>query len=101
MREIDIEETALALERGGVVVDVREPCEYAAGHVPGVVLIPMGQLFDRLGEIDRGAPVLIICATGNRSAAASELLNHAGYETFSVVGGTTAWARSGRPIEGN
>ena len=53
--QIDVEE--LAATRGrGVLVDVREPDEYVAGHVPGAVLIPMSQLANRLGEIDKASP---------------------------------------------
>lgn len=97
--EIDVE--TLATARGsGVLVDVREPDEYAAGHVPGAVLIPMGQLADRMGEIDKTAPVFVICASGNRSSAMTDLLRGAGFDAVSVAGGTDAWTRSGRPAEG-
>lgn len=97
--EIDVEELATARE-GGLLVDVREPGEYVAGHVPGAVLIPMGELAHRLGEIDKTAPVFVICASGNRSGAMTDLLRGAGFDAVSVAGGTGAWARSGRTIEG-
>ncbi len=84
----------------GVTVDVRERSEYVAGHVPGAVLIPMGQLSARLDELDRQAPVYVICASGNRSRSMTDLLRSAGFDASSVAGGTTAWARSGRPVEG-
>ncbi|HSK32719.1 MAG TPA: rhodanese-like domain-containing protein [Propionicimonas sp.] len=97
--EIDIEQFAASRE-SGVVVDVRERNEYAAGHVPGARLIPMGQLASRMGELAPEHPVYVICATGNRSRAMTDLLRAGGFEAASVAGGTTAWARSGRPIEG-
>jgi len=97
--EIDVEELAGTRE-SGVLVDVREPDEYAAGHVPGAVLIPMGQLADRMGEIDKTFSVFVICASGNRSSAMTDLLRGAGFDAVSVVGGTDAWDRSGRPLEG-
>jgi len=97
--EIDIEMLA-AQRESGILVDVREPGEYVASHVPGAVLIPMGELANRLGEIDKAAPVFVICASGNRSSAMTDLLRGAGYDAVSVAGGTAAWARSGRPVNG-
>ena len=98
MREIDAGQLAAALRSGGSVVDVREPREYADGHVPGAVNIPMGRLPGRLDEIDRSAPVYVVCATGNRSAAMTRFLIGAGFDAFNVAGGTSAWIRSGQPI---
>ena len=97
--EIDIEQLAADLP-SGAVVDVRERDEYAAGHVPGALLIPMGLLASRSQELDRARPVYVICASGNRSLAMTDLLRVAGFNAYSVAGGTSAWARSGRPVEG-
>ncbi|WP_341924156.1 rhodanese-like domain-containing protein [Nocardioides psychrotolerans] len=99
MREMDIDQVASALETGACVVDVRETGEYAAGHVPGAVNIPMGHLTRRATELDRNAPVLLICASGNRSAAMVDLLVAQGFDAVNVLGGTGAWIRSGRPVE--
>lgn len=96
--EIDIEDFAAA-RGGGLLVDVREPDEYVRGHVPGAVLIPMGNLANRVGEIDKTSPVFVICASGNRSSAMTDLLRDAGFDAVSVAGGTGAWERSGRPLE--
>ncbi len=96
--EIDIEELAAA-RPSGLLVDVREPDEYAQGHVPGAVLMPMGQLADRVDEIGKTSPVFVICASGNRSSAMTDLLLSAGINAVSVAGGTSAWERSGRPLE--
>lgn len=84
---------------GATVIDVREPSEYVAGHVPGALLLPMGQLASRLGELDRARPVYLVCASGNRSAAMTDLLVAAGFDAYSVAGGTADWVRSGRPVE--
>lgn len=85
-----------------VVVDVREPWEYQQGHIPGAVLMPLGQLSMRLGELDLDKPVAVICATGNRSQSASALLGQKGFKTiYNVLGGTTQWARSGLELERN
>lgn len=97
--EIDVEELARRHPAEGTLVDVREPAEYAGGHVPGAVHIPMGQLSARMDEIDRDAPVFVICASGNRSAAMTDLLTGNGYDAVSVAGGTKGWVASGREVE--
>lgn len=97
--EIDVDELA-AMREGDTLVDVREPDEYLAGHVRNAVLIPMSQLAARFGEIDKTSRVFVICASGNRSSAMTDLLREAGFDAVSVAGGTGAWSRSGRPIEG-
>jgi len=97
--EINVEELA-AVRTSGVVVDVREPDEYVTGHVPGAVPIPMSQLSTQMGEIDKTSPVFVICASGNRSSAMTDLLRGASFDAVSVAGGTGAWTRSGRPLEG-
>jgi len=85
-----------------VVVDVREPWEYQQGHIPGAVLMPLGQLSSRLNELDLEKPVAVICATGNRSQSASALLGQKGFKTvYNVVGGTMQWMRSGLQLERN
>ena len=89
----------VVLSEGGTLIDVREHAEYAAGHVPGARPIPMGQLTDRLDELDKGSPVHVICASGNRSSAMRDLLASAGFDAVNVRGGTSQWARSGKTIE--
>jgi rhodanese-related sulfurtransferase len=97
--EIDIEQLDRARSGDATVIDVREASEYVAGHVPGAALVPMTQLGAHLGELDKTGPVYVICASGNRSAAMTDVLVAAGYDAYSVAGGTGAWARSGRPLE--
>ncbi len=85
-----------------VVVDVREPWEYALGHVPGAVLIPLGQLSRRLGELDPNQPVAAICASGSRSQSAAALLGQKGFKTvYNVLGGTEEWQASGFELSRN
>lgn len=100
VREITTDQVAAALEAGACVVDVRESDEYAAGHVPGALSIPMGRLPSRLGELDRSSPVHLICASGNRSSAMVDVLVAQGFDAVNVIGGTGAWVRSGRPVVG-
>lgn len=81
---------------GAVVVDVREPDEYVRGHVPGAVLIPLGQLPHRVNEVPRSGPVYVICASGKRSRTAASVLEAAGIDAISVEGGTDGWISAGR-----
>lgn len=94
--ETDID-TLAAAHPGAAVVDVREPDEYARGHVPGAVNIPLAQVGGRAAEVPDG-PVFVVCASGNRSKAATSVLRRAGRDAASVRGGTAAWQRSGRPL---
>ena len=66
MTNATIAQFAAALADGAAVIDVREPNEYVAGHVPGARLVPLGQLPARLPELHRHEPVFVICASGNR-----------------------------------
>jgi glyoxylase-like metal-dependent hydrolase (beta-lactamase superfamily II)/rhodanese-related sulfurtransferase len=82
-----------------VVVDVREPWEYKQGHVPGAVLMPLGQLASLVGKLDTEKPVAVICASGSRSQSAAALLGQKGFKTiYNVVGGTGAWKYSNLPL---
>ncbi|MCD4535520.1 rhodanese-like domain-containing protein [Nocardioides sp. cx-169] len=98
MREIDIDQLAAALPGGAVVVDVREPAEYAGAHIPGAVNIAMGRLTSCLDQLDRSSPVHVVCASGNRSTAMTDVLLAQGFDAVNVTGGTSAWVRSGRPV---
>ena len=93
--EVDQSEFSAALAQGRTVVDVREPMEYRAGHVPGAILMPMRQVAERAAELPTDEPVYVICATGNRSQAMTQVLRRAGVEAYSVAGGTSQWADAG------
>ena len=100
MPDVSVEDLAAVHSRGAAqVIDVREPAEYVAGHVPGAASVPMTQLPGRLGELDRSRPVFVICQSGGRSTAMTDVLLHRGFDAHSVAGGTIAWARAGRPID--
>ena len=81
-----------------LVVDVREPGEYVAGHVPGAVAMPLGQVATRREELPRDQTVYVICASGNRSKVGAELLAYVGLDAVSINGGTQAWQVIGRPV---
>ncbi|HSK27622.1 MAG TPA: rhodanese-like domain-containing protein [Jiangellales bacterium] len=97
-REITQSEFATLHAAGGLVLDVRQPVEYVAGHVPGALLVPLAQLPRRYHELPADRPVAVICATGNRSLVAADFLTAQGVEAVSVAGGTSAWQRAGRPV---
>lgn len=93
----NVDATALAAELEGgappVLLDVREPWEAQLASIAGSVLIPLGQLHDRLDELDRDAPVVVYCHTGVRSARALEWLEQAGFERARhLTGGIAAWS---------
>ncbi|MBP6995552.1 MAG: thioredoxin [Phycicoccus sp.] len=88
----------LALPERTRIIDVREPAEYRAGHVPGAELKPLGRLQETYRELDAAAPVYVICASGNRSLQAVNALRANGIEAYSVAGGTSAWAAAGHEI---
>lgn len=97
---IDTAELARLLVRGDVtLIDVRETDEFAAGHVPGAVNIPMSVLPVRVDEIPRDGAIHLICKTGARSAQVAHWLEPQGYSPVNVEGGTAAWHREGRPLE--
>lgn len=74
------------------IVDVRNPGEAAGGMIPGAVNIPVGQLPDRIGELDPGKPTVVYCAGGYRSSVAASLLRQRGFADVSdVLGGYNAW----------
>jgi rhodanese-related sulfurtransferase len=82
-----------------VLVDVREPEEYVAGHVPGSINIPQADLASRLDELPRNRPLHVICQHGMRSLRAAQFLKQSGFTDVATVdGGTTAWAGSGRSL---
>jgi sulfur-carrier protein adenylyltransferase/sulfurtransferase len=89
-------------ERGCVIVDVREREEWDEGHLPGAVHVPRGHLESRIERAapDKSRPVLVYCASGNRSAFAAKTLEELGYDhVVSLAGGFTDWKRNGNPFK--
>jgi adenylyltransferase/sulfurtransferase len=99
----DVDAAGLAAERERVtVIDCREADEHAQGAIPGAIWIPRGFLESRIEKhvADRGAPVVIYCASGNRSLFAQRSLTELGYTNVrSLAGGFTGWKRAGQPWE--
>ncbi|WP_426246762.1 rhodanese-like domain-containing protein [Nocardioides sp. LHG3406-4] len=82
------------------MLDVREADEYAAGHVPGAVHIPMREVPLRVAELPAGRRVLVICEHGSRSRAMVDFLKGEGVDAVNVADGTSGWASRGWPLEG-
>ncbi len=96
--EVDVDRLAEVAAEGAWVLDVRQPDEYEAGHVPGAHLIPLDQLSTRHGEVPHDQEVYVVCGGGGRSAVATEALNGAGYRAVNVAGGTRGWIDAGNPV---
>jgi rhodanese-related sulfurtransferase len=91
----DVDEALLA---EAFVLDVREPDEWARGHIDGATHIPLGQLQERVGEVPLGQKVLCVCAVGGRSSMATQYLASEGRDALNLDGGMHSWESSGRPV---
>ncbi len=100
VQEIDVDQLAARLAEGARLVDVREPDEYTAGHVPGAVLVPLGTVPEQLGAFAGDGPTYVICRSGGRSMRAAEYVVEQGLDAVNVAGGTMAWITSGRETAG-
>ena len=88
----------LAIYRNVAVVDVREPDEYVAGHIPGAIHIPLSTIPVRLGELDKSQTQYLICEAGGRSAQAGMFLEAQGFDVVNIAGGTGALRMMGTPL---
>ncbi len=101
---IDVTETAARLDGGGpetpLLLDVREPNELRAARVEGAVHLPISVFQQRYPELPQDRQILVICASGNRSAAVTAFLLRNGWtDVHNVEGGITAWRRSGFAVK--
>ncbi len=96
--EIDVRNFIAAHADGAHVLDVREPHEYEAGHVPGAHLVPLATVPAAASSLPLGQPIYVICQSGNRSRVAAAHLARIGHDARSVVGGTSGWIGAGRPV---
>jgi len=111
IREISAADTAEAIKTNPhiLVVDVREPAEWAEGHIPGALLVPRGVLEAKADLeypnreprlADRSQPIIVHCASAARSAMAADVLQQMGFiDVRSLAGGIVAWREKGLPIE--
>lgn len=84
---------------GAVVLDVREPAEFAEGHVAQSRNIPAAELDRRIAELPANKPVVVVCASGSRAARAAAALRRAGRaDVFCLDGGVSGWRQAGLPV---
>ena len=96
MKSIDVHQ--LHAREGVPLIDVREEDEFARGHVPGAVNLPMSTIGSRLDELPEGA-FDVICQVGGRSARVVEALEARGHDATNVEGGTSDWVAAGYDVE--
>ena len=97
IREVTATELKTRRDRGEnpLVIDVREDWELQLASIPGVVHVPMNQLPARLGEFDRGTPIVVMCHAGGRSLRVAHYLSNQGFtDVANLTGGIQAWSES-------
>jgi rhodanese-related sulfurtransferase len=95
------EATNLINREDGVVLDVRESGEWSTGHIPNARHIALGQLGGHISELEKikDKPIIVCCASGNRSSSACSTLTKAGFtRVFNLAGGIGAWRDAGLPV---
>lgn len=98
--EVTVETAHQMREDGALMLDVRELDEWAAGHMPDAVFIPLGELESRTAELPTDVPIVVYCRSGNRSAVGRDILLGAGFPAVtSMAGGFNAWAAAGYKSE--
>lgn len=93
-QDISTQQVLARMEKGDqlTIIDVREPYEYKAGHIPGAVLIPLGELSEHLSKLDKESEIFVVCRSGNRSRTAANLMAKNGFrQVRNVTGGMLAW----------
>ncbi len=84
---------------GAVLLDVREPDEWRAGHAPDARLVPMGQVHEHHAELPADRRIVVVCRSGGRSATVTQALRAAGFDAVNLTGGMAAWSAAGLPVE--
>jgi rhodanese-related sulfurtransferase len=98
-KEVSREEAQKLIEEGAQIVDVRVGHEWEAGRIAGATHLPLAELAERAGEIDKDRPVLLYCRGGNRSTMATAALAEAGYDASKLSEGIVGWSEAGLPLE--
>jgi hydroxyacylglutathione hydrolase len=98
--QLEAGDLAQSLRHGGVtLVDVRSDTEWTSGHVSGALHIPLGHLLDRLDEVPKTKPVVLMCHSGGRSSVGASLLLAHGFDRANnLTGGISAWVGQGLPV---
>ena len=92
-------DSSAAVGPSALIVDVREPDEFASERIAGVVLMPISQFVARHAELPKDRPLLMLCAAGSRSSSATMYLLQAGWtDVRNITGGMIGWRSAGLPI---
>ena len=97
-REVTRDEAQKLVEGGAQLVDVRADHEWEAGHIEGATHLPLAELAERTGEIDKERPVVLYCRGGSRSTMAAAALAEAGYDAAKLSEGIIGWDEAGLPL---
>jgi rhodanese-related sulfurtransferase len=95
---VDAAEGHRLVGEGALLLDVREPDEWEAGHAEGALWIPMSEIAARADELPNEREIVVICRSGGRSARVTAVLNQSGFSAVNLSGGSQAWAASGLPF---
>ncbi|HSR94739.1 MAG TPA: rhodanese-like domain-containing protein [Solirubrobacterales bacterium] len=98
-KEVSREEARRLIEDGAQLVDVRAEHEWEAGRIAGATHLPLAELAERTGEIDRDLPVVLYCRGGNRSTMATDALAAAGFDAAKLSEGIVGWAEADLSLE--
>jgi rhodanese-related sulfurtransferase len=98
-REVSREEARKLVEEGAQLIDVRADHEWEAGRIAGATHVPLPELPQRLGEIDKDRPVVVYCRGGNRSTMATDALTETGYDAVKLSEGIVGWSEGDLPLE--
>jgi DMSO/TMAO reductase YedYZ molybdopterin-dependent catalytic subunit/rhodanese-related sulfurtransferase len=96
--EVGVRTAAALVDAGALLLDVREPGEWQAGHVAQAWLLPMGQVARHRGDLPPDRRIVVVCRSGGRSAAVAEALRVWGFDAVNLSGGMTAWGLAGLPM---
>ncbi len=98
-KEVSREEARKLIDEGAQLIDVRADHEWEVGRIAGATHVPLPELPQRLGEIDKDRPVVVYCRGGNRSSMATEALTDAGYDAVKLSEGIVGWSGEDLPLE--
>lgn len=98
MPAVGPEEAARRVDEGAVLLDVREPDEWNAGHAPDAVHVPLAALAASIDRFDKDQPIVAVCRVGGRSERAASVLLQRGYDAVNLAGGMQAWRSAGMPV---
>jgi len=98
-KEVSREEAQQLVEDGAQLIDVRADHEWEAGRIAGATQLPLAELAERTGEIDKDRPVVLYCRGGTRSTMAADALVAAGFDAAKLSEGIVGWDEAGLPLE--